>query len=107
MQRKEGHKYRLNGRGRRKISERKLSNYFSDLFSTYRDSWYNYVNVCSTMYTEFIRNTSKMAECWLDSFSKFWSGQYKVKIKVEQFVSGMFAPPPQDIFIPIDVIRFG
>ena len=45
------------------------------------------------MYTEFIRNTSKMAECWLDSFSKFWSGQYKVKIKVEQFVSGMFTPP--------------
>jgi hypothetical protein len=38
MQRKEGHKYRLNGRGRRKISERKLSNYFSDLFSTYMDS---------------------------------------------------------------------
>jgi hypothetical protein len=44
------------------------------------------------MYTEFIRNTS-MAECWLDSFSKFWSRQHKVKIKVEQFVSGKFAPP--------------
>jgi hypothetical protein len=47
------------------------------------DSWHNYANVCSTMYTEFIRNTSKMAQYWLDSFSKFWSGQYKVKVKVE------------------------
>ena len=65
-----------------------------------------YAIVCSTIYTEFIRNTSKMAECWLDSFSKFWSGHYKVKVKVEQSVSDMFAPP-QDIFSPIDVIRFG
>lgn len=63
--------------------EEKLSNNSSDLFSTYMDSWYNYADVCSTMYTEFIRNTSKMAQYWLDSFSKFWSGQCKVKVKVE------------------------
>lgn len=47
------------------------------------DSWYNYANVCSSMYAEFIRNTSKMAEYWLDSFSKFWSGQYKDKVNIE------------------------
>ena len=63
--------------------EEKLSNYSSDLFSTYMDSWYNYANLCSTMYAEFTRNTTNMAEYWLDSFSKFWSGQYKVKVKVE------------------------
>jgi hypothetical protein len=35
------------------------------------------------LYAEFIRNTSKMNENWLDSFSALWSGQYKDKIKVE------------------------
>jgi hypothetical protein len=42
MQRKEAHQCRLNGRGRRKMSEankdEKLSNYSSDLFSTNMDS---------------------------------------------------------------------
>jgi hypothetical protein len=56
-----------------------------------------YAIVCSTIFTEFIRNTSKMAEYCLDTFSKFWSGLYKVKVKVKQSVSGMFAPP-QEIF---------
>jgi hypothetical protein len=47
------------------------------------NSWYEYVNTWSSLYAEFIRNTSKMNENWLDSFSAFWSGQYKDKIKVE------------------------
>ena len=50
MQRKEAHQCRLNGRGRRKMSEankdEKLSNYSSDLFSTNMDSWHNYVCHC-------------------------------------------------------------
>jgi hypothetical protein len=29
------------------------------------------------MYAEYIRNITKMTESWLDSFSKFWSVQYK------------------------------
>ena len=45
------------------------------------NSWYEYVNAWSNMYNESIRNTSKMAEYWLDAFSKFWSGQYKDKVK--------------------------
>jgi hypothetical protein len=61
----------------------KPSNYSSDLFTSYMNSWYEYVNVWSNMYAEFLRNTSKMTEYWLDSFSKFWSGQYKDKVKVE------------------------
>lgn len=63
--------------------EEKPSNYSSDLFALYMNSWYEYVNAWSNMYTEFLRNTSKMSEYWLDSFSKFWSGQYKDKVKVE------------------------
>ncbi|MGI8834374.1 MAG: hypothetical protein ACR2IS_17280 [Nitrososphaeraceae archaeon] len=63
--------------------EEKLANYSSDLLSTYMDSWYTSANVCSSIYAEFMRNTSKMAEYWLDSFSKFWSRQYKDKVKVE------------------------
>jgi hypothetical protein len=47
------------------------------------NSWYEYVNTWSNLYAEFIRNASKMNENWLDSFSAFWSGQYKDKIKVE------------------------
>jgi hypothetical protein len=31
----------------------------------------------------FIVYIAKMTESWLDSFSKFWSGQYKDKAKVE------------------------
>jgi hypothetical protein len=48
-----------------------------DLFTSCMNSWYEYVNAWSNMYTEFLRSTSKMTESWLDSFSKFWSGQYK------------------------------
>jgi hypothetical protein len=55
----------------------------SDLFTLCMNSWYEYVNAWNNMYTEFIRNTSKLAEYWLDPFSKFWSGQYKDKVKVE------------------------
>jgi hypothetical protein len=45
--------------------------------------WYEYVNACNSMYAEYIRYTRKMTESWLDSFSKFWSGQHKDKVKVE------------------------
>jgi hypothetical protein len=55
----------------------------SDLFTLCINSWYEYINAWNIMYTDFIRNTSKMAEFWLDPFSKFWSGQYKDKVKVE------------------------
>jgi hypothetical protein len=55
----------------------------SDLFTLCINSWYEYINAWNIMYTDFIRNTSKMAEYWLDPFSKFWSGQYKDKVKVE------------------------
>jgi hypothetical protein len=47
------------------------------------NSWYEYVNTWSNLYAEFIRNTSRMNENWLESFSALWSGQYKDKIKVE------------------------
>ena len=63
--------------------EDKSSKYSSDLFTLYMNSWYEYVNMWSNLYAEFIRNTSKMNEKWLDSFSALWSGQYKDKIKVE------------------------
>jgi hypothetical protein len=35
------------------------------------------------MYAEYVRNTRKMTEYWLGSFSKFWSGQYKDKVEAE------------------------
>jgi hypothetical protein len=54
-----------------------------DLFTSCMNSWSKYVNAWSNMYAEFLRNTSKMTEYWLDSFSKFWSEQYKDKAKVE------------------------
>jgi hypothetical protein len=63
--------------------EEKPSNYSSNLSASYMNSWYEYVNARSNMYAEFLRNTSKMTEYWVDSFSKFWSGQYKDKVKVE------------------------
>ena len=64
-------------------TEDKLSNYSSDLFSTCMDSWYDYTNLCSSIYAEYIRNTSEIIKYWLDSFSKFWPRQYKDKVKVE------------------------
>jgi hypothetical protein len=54
-----------------------------DLFTSYMNLWFEYVNACNSMYAEYIRNTRKMTESWLDLFSKFWSGQYKNKVKVE------------------------
>jgi hypothetical protein len=65
------------------MSEAKKEKIFSDLFTLCMNSWYEYINAWNIMYTDFIRNTSKMAEYWLDPFSKFWSGQYKDKVKVE------------------------
>jgi hypothetical protein len=63
--------------------EDKPSKYSSDLFTSCMNSWYEYVNTWSNLYGEFIRNTSKMNENWLDLFSALWSGQYEDKIKVE------------------------
>ena len=45
------------------------------------NSWYDYVNECNSMYAEYIRNITKTTESWFDSFSKFWSVQYKDKVK--------------------------
>ena len=53
-----------------------------DLFTSYLNLWYDYVNACNSMYTEYIRNASKITEYWLDLFSKLWSVQYKDKVKV-------------------------
>ena len=44
-----------------------------DPFTYYMNLWYDYVNACNSMYAEYIRNTRKMTESWLDLFSKFWS----------------------------------
>ena len=55
----------------------------SDLYTSYMNSWYDYVNTCNSMYAEYIRNITKMTESWFNLFSKFWSVQYKDKVKVE------------------------
>ena len=52
-----------------------------DLFTSYMNSWYDYVNQCNSMYAEYIRNITKTTESWFDSLSKFWSVQYKDKVK--------------------------
>jgi hypothetical protein len=85
MQRKEVRKQssRLSRKERRKRLEANKEEKSYDLFTYYMNSWYDYVNACNSTYAEYIRNTSKMTEYWLDSFSKFWSGQYKDKVKVE------------------------
>ena len=85
MQRKEGRKHssRLSRKGKRKRLEANKEEKSYDLFTSYLNLWYDYVNACNSMYTEYIRNASKITEYWLDSFSKFWSGQYKDKVKVE------------------------
>jgi hypothetical protein len=54
-----------------------------DPFTYYMNLWYDYVNACNSMYAEYIRYVTKMNESWLNSFSKFWSGPYKDKVKVE------------------------
>jgi hypothetical protein len=84
MQRKEDHKLkRPNRKGKRKRMEANKEKEANDLFTTYMNLWYDYVNACNSMYAEYIRNTTKMTESWIDLFSKFWSAQYKDKVKVE------------------------
>jgi hypothetical protein len=84
MQRKEGRKHsRFNRKRRKKRLEPNKQEKSYDLFTYYMNSWYDYVNACNSMYAEYIRNTTKMTESWLDSFSKFWSGRYRDKVKVE------------------------
>ena len=63
--------------------EESASSYPSDLFTSYMKSWYEYMNAWGMMYTEYIRNTSKVTEFWVEAFSNFWSGKYKDKIRVE------------------------
>ena len=36
--------------------------------------WFEYVNACNSMYAEYIRNTRKMTESWLDLFQSFGQG---------------------------------
>ena len=85
MQRKEDRKHsRPNKkRGRRKGLEANKEKESNDLFTFWINSWYGYVNAFNSMYTEYIRNAKKMTESWFNSFSKFWSGQYRDKVKVE------------------------
>src|SRR5918995_5222046 len=83
MQRKEGRKHsRLNRKRRKKRLEANKEEKSYDLFTSYLNLWYDYVNACNSMYTEYIRNASKITEYWLDLFSKLWSVQYKDKVKV-------------------------
>jgi hypothetical protein len=83
MQRKEDRKHiRPNRKGRRKKLEADREKISDDLFTYCMNLWYDYVNACNSMYAEYIKNTTKMTEFWLDSLS-FWSGQYKGKVKVE------------------------
>ena len=72
----------LTEKGREKRMDPNKQDFF-DLFTSYMNLWYEYVNAWNSMYAEYIRNTRKMTESWFDSFSKFWSGQYKDKVKVE------------------------
>jgi hypothetical protein len=55
----------------------------NDLFTYYMNLWYDYVNAWNSMYAEYVRSTTKMTESWFNSFSKFWSVQYKDKVKVK------------------------
>jgi hypothetical protein len=87
MQRKEDRKLsRPNKKKRRrKRLEANKEERSHDLFTTYMNLWYDYVNACNSMYAEYMRNTTKLGESWFDSFLKFWSvpAQYKDKVKVE------------------------
>jgi hypothetical protein len=77
MQRKEDRKHtrRNKKRGRRKRLEANREKESKDLFTLWMNSWYDYVNACTSMYAEYIRNVTKMTESWFNSFSKFWSVQ--------------------------------
>lgn len=50
----------------------------NDPFTLWMNSWFDYVNACNSMYTEYIRNITRMTESWFNSFSKF--GQYNIRI---------------------------
>jgi hypothetical protein len=80
MQRKEDRKHSNLRNQRRKRLEANKSN---DLFTSYMNAWYDYVNTCNSMYAKYIRNLTNMTESWLDSFSKFWSVPFGDKVKVE------------------------
>jgi hypothetical protein len=54
-----------------------------DLYTSYMNSWHDYVKTWNNMYAEYIRNITNMTESWFNLFSKFWSVQYKDKVKVE------------------------
>jgi hypothetical protein len=58
----------IEGEDKVEANKEKESN---DLFTSYMNSWYDYINACNSMYAEYIRNITKMTESWLDSFSKF------------------------------------
>jgi hypothetical protein len=84
MQRKEDRKHSsLSRNRRRKRLEANKEKVSDDLFTSFMNAWYDYVNTCNSMYAEYIRNLTKMTESWLDSFSKFWSVPFGDKIKVE------------------------
>ena len=53
------------------------------MYTSYMNSWYDYVNTCNRMYAEYFRNITEMNKSWFNLFSKFWSVQYKDKVKVE------------------------
>jgi hypothetical protein len=75
MQRKEGHKHRRNSTNGEKRLDPNRQEISFDLFASYMNLWFEYVNACSSMYAEYIRSTRKMTEYWLNLFSKFWSGR--------------------------------
>jgi hypothetical protein len=54
-----------------------------DLYTSYMNSWYDYVNTCNSMYAEYLRNIMEMTKSWFNLFSKSWSVQYKDKVKAE------------------------
>ena len=53
------------------------------MYTSYMNSWYDYVNTWNNMYAEYVRNITNMTESWFNLFSKFWSVQYKDKVKVK------------------------
>jgi hypothetical protein len=83
MQRKEGRKQssKTSTKRRKKRVDPNRPETSFDIFTSYMNLWFEYVNACNSMYAEYIRNTRKMTESWLDLFSKFWSGQYRDKQK--------------------------
>ena len=54
-----------------------------DLYTSYMNSLYDYVNTYNRMYAEYVRNMTEMTRSWFNLFSKFWSVQHKEKVKAE------------------------